>query len=261
MRQLQQALVSLGYLSGGVDGKFGSSTYEAVRDWQEDLGQARSGRVRLGELVAVPGLPQSVSLGEDVVVGHLLAGGEPALSARTGDVVFELVLSADQATLVPAGAAVTIPTEDGQWEAVAGERSQDENGNTVYTLTAPDGGPVCGQECDELPAQEESSILSQVHVVPTVSGPTVPVAAIRTEVDGARYVLLSDGQEADVQVLASSGGVAVVDGVDVGQQVQIGADGSPPPAPETSPSEQTDPTEDQASPTGGADSSEASGQG
>ena len=83
---------------------------------------------------------------------------------------------------------------------------------------------VCGEDCDTLPADATTSLLSQVSVVPPVSGPVVPVSALRTQPDGAATVtVVRDGAAEDrtVTVLGSADGLAVVDGVDAGEQVRV----------------------------------------
>lgn len=227
--QLQRALVDLGYLSGQADGRFGFSTAEAVRAWQRDLGMEPTGTVQLGEVVAVPVLPARLRLGEGIVPAARLSGGEPAVFAPTGEVSFALVVSDSQANLIPPDATVVVEHEDHRWEAVLGESEFGEDGNVRFTLTAPDGGVVCGGECASLPAAERASLRGEVTIVPEVTGPSVPVGAVRTEPDGETWVLMTDGTRRTVTVLGSSGGVAVVSGLTVGERVVVtgGPDGAP----------------------------------
>lgn len=53
VRQVQAALVELGYSTGGVDGKFGLSTEQAVRDFQTSSGLAEDGVVGPATLAAL----------------------------------------------------------------------------------------------------------------------------------------------------------------------------------------------------------------
>src|SRR5690606_21243281 len=94
---------------------------------------------------------------------------------------------------------------------------------------APDGGVVCGGECASLPAAERVSLRGQVTIVPEVTGPSVPVGAVRTDPDREAWVLMADGTRRTVTVLGSSGGVAVVSGLTVGERVIVtgGAAGAP----------------------------------
>ncbi|OLT25977.1 hypothetical protein BJF82_12570 [Kytococcus sp. CUA-901] len=58
---LQELLIAGGYLDAEADGDFGQGTEDAVEAWQEEQGLPESGVVGLGELVAVPDLPATVS--------------------------------------------------------------------------------------------------------------------------------------------------------------------------------------------------------
>lgn len=140
-----------------------------------------------------------------------------------------LVVSEAQAGLIPPDATVTVEHGDHRWEAVLEESEFDQDGSVQFTLTAPGGGAVCGDECASLPAQERTSLRAEVAVVPQVTGASVPVGAVRTDPDGEASVLLADGTRRTVTVLASSGGVAVVDGLAVGDRVVVTgeADGAP----------------------------------
>ncbi len=220
VEQLQSALAELGHLDGEPDGVFGRMTEVAVKDWQDALGIPETGTVTLGELVAVGSLPTVVQLGESIATGRMVGGGEEAVLAPTGEREFVLVVTADQARLIPAEASVEVTWQELTWPGVVAGSVQDEFGNTEFELTAPDGGPVCGEECESLPGDAQVTLRSEVVVVPRVEGVTVPAAAVRTRADGTAYVTTQDG-EVDVQVRASGGGVAVVDGVDVGTRVQV----------------------------------------
>lgn len=236
---LQRLLIAEGHLAGGPDGDFGPGTEKAVKAWQKAESREQTGTVPLGELVAVPALPAVVQLGESVVVGRSVAGGEDSVLAPTGQRQFVLVVTADQARLIPAEATVEITYEDHTWDALIASTAQDEYGSTTFTLSAPDGGEVCGEECSVLPNDPQVTLRSQVVIVPRVEGTTVPAAAVHTRADGSAYVI-TDAGEVDVVVRGSGQGVAVVegDGVEPGTRVQVtggqggGAPAPPQPAPE-----------------------------
>ncbi len=219
--QLQRALADLGFFHGEADGRYGWATTEAVRAWQRDLGMTVTGTVALGEVVAVPRLPARLLLGEQITVAARLSGGEPAVLAPTGEMTFALVVSQGQAGLIPPDATVTVQHDEHEWTAVLAGEEFGQDGNIRYLLTAPDGGPVCGDDCASLPAQERTSLRAQVTIVPQVTGPSVPVAAVRTDPDGGAWVLMADGTRRSVTVLGSSGGVAVVEGLAVGDRVVV----------------------------------------
>lgn len=224
VRQLQVALRALGYLDAEPDGTFGPVTARAVSSWQDDLGLRRTGTVTLGEVLAVPELPAALIVGSQIRRGALVGGGEPAVSARTGEQDFALVLSSDQAAQITSRVPIWVAFEDLSWEARVREATVDEAGNTVMSLGGESGGPVCGQDCARLPTDEVVSLLADAVIVPEVTGPAVPVAAVRTSTAGAAYVVLSDGTERDVTVRGSGQGLAVVDGLAVGDVVVVPSD-------------------------------------
>jgi peptidoglycan hydrolase-like protein with peptidoglycan-binding domain len=219
--QLQRNLATLGLHRGGTHGRFDAATGQAVRSWQRRLRTAVTGTVRLGEVVAVPRLPAALRLGEAIVTGARLGGGEPAVFAATGEVAFLLVVSPAQAAQVPDGAAVIVTHQQERWSARITDSSTTPDGAVRFVLSAPGGGPVCATACGRLPGQERISLRAEVTLVPDLTGPAVPLAAVRTRADGSTYVVMADGSPRAVTVRATSGGVAVVDGVRVGERVIV----------------------------------------
>ncbi|MBD7982735.1 MULTISPECIES: peptidoglycan-binding domain-containing protein [Oerskovia] len=223
VEQLQQMLQGLGLLDHEPDGVFRATTREAVRVWQRSVGVERTGIVPRGTLVAVPTLPAAIRIGDDIALGALLAGGEQSVFATTGDLVFEVVLSEEQAKLVAPETLIRVLFEDQRWGARVSESRQDESGMTVLTLQGADGGSVCGDLCDLLPAAERTTLRGEAVIVPEVTGPSVPTAAVITAQDGSAYVELRDGSQAPVKLLSSAQGIAVVEGLEIGQEVKVGA--------------------------------------
>ena len=231
VRQLEGALVALGLLDS-ADSTYTERTALAVKAWQAKLGMSQTGAVNQGELVAVPTLPAPLALDEKVLLlGGRLSGGEQVVFGAAGDPVFALVLNETQARLVPTGASVTMTYQGKQWQATVTDSETDENGQTRLALTAPGGGPVCGSDCGLVSTGSTVAIPSKVSVVEPATGPAVPVAAIQTRADGtAKVLVVSDsGERSDrtVTVLGSQDGIAVVQGVAVGERVQVLAGQSP----------------------------------
>ncbi len=206
-------------------GTWDDATADAWTDWLTERGYPSADTVELGQLVVVDALPAALSVdAKATAAGSSLAGGE-AIVARPGDEpVFVLEVNQDQAALIPPGTAVTVPHGEHEWEAVAGESTADDQGLIRIPLTAPDGGVVCADACGSLPAEASTSLLSKVNVVPPVTGPVVPVSALRTQPGGAVVVtVVRDGAEEarPVTVRGSADGLAVVDGVDAGETVRV----------------------------------------
>ena len=104
-------------------------------------------------------------------------------------------------------------------------------GEPALTLTGADGGTVCGEDCGEaVPLGETVLYPVEVTVVPTTTGPMVPVAALLPDGADGWMVRLADGGESPVTVLAAANGWAVVEGLAVGEQVVLSPGGGPSPA-------------------------------
>ncbi|GFZ99269.1 peptidoglycan-binding domain-containing protein [Nesterenkonia alkaliphila] len=249
---VQEYLISAGYLEGGeAHGRYDQWTAAAVQDWQEELGIAGTGTIELGEVVAVPRAPLVIQLGESIRVGAELAGGEEAVQAPTGDRSFVMVLMDSQAQQITMDATIEITFEDHTWEAVVESVAEGDpamGGGVEYHLTAPDSAEVCGEHCDQLPADPQLSLRSSVIVTPPVEGVAVPAAAVRTAADGSTYVQTRQG-ETTLEVLGSGQGLAIVEGLEEGTEVRVFSD-SPAtgqqPAPEPEPQEA--PQQDQPDP-------------
>jgi peptidoglycan hydrolase-like protein with peptidoglycan-binding domain len=115
VRQLEQALVALGYDPDGVasvDEEFTSYTETMVERWEEDLGVEADGVVALGDVIFIPGpadvLDVSIEVGRSVTPGQSVASitaGEPL----SGDDVRQL-----EENLVDLG--YDGPVVDGIWD-------------------------------------------------------------------------------------------------------------------------------------------------
>jgi len=223
---LQELLIAQGFLEGEADGDFGAGTERAVKAWQKAQGLPQTGTLMVGELVGVASLPTVVTLGETITVGSRVGGGEDAVLAPTGEREFVLVVTVEQARLIPAEASVEVTFDDQTWTGVIAGSRVDETGSTEFELTAPDGGPVCGQDCGVLPGDEQVTLRSEVVITPRVEGASVPAAAVRTRADGTAYLVTVSGEVA-VDVLGSGQGVAIVEGNGIEPGVSVLVTGEP----------------------------------
>ena len=230
VKQLKTVLRKLKYLSGSNTKRFDWATNLAVRKWQKKLGMPQTGEVALGELVAVPKLPAKLVIDSKVArVGASLSGGEQIVSWASGAPSFTLGLQAGQGGLGAVGGRWRGDHQKFDWPAVITGTSRNANDEVVMVLASPEGGPVCGKQCDALPAASTSYLLSDVAVVKPATGPAGPVAAVTTQGDSRTTVLVVESTgarvEREVRVKASQDGVAIVDGVKVGERVQVLAGG------------------------------------
>lgn len=228
--QLQDALRALGLLSGPSDGQFGPGTERAVEEWQEALGLEETGEIPLGRLVAIPQLPGPVRVDSSVITpGLVLAGGEPVISVPSDHPEFVMHLSTAQADLIPSEATLTVTSGEHSWPAVITSSAPGDQG-TDLTLTAPDGSAVCGADCGSLSGAESTNLMTQVEIVPAVTGPAIPLSAITTETDGRTTVERADGAEIDVTVEGIEDGIAVVDGLEPGEEILLPGEQAPAPS-------------------------------
>lgn len=218
--QLQEFLVREGHTSLTPDGRFGASTTEAVREWQEAIGATPTGIVQSGAIHWLPTLPTRLDM-SSLAVGDKVTRETVLYRVLSGTPIFWLPLGADQRNLLPESPTLQIVLGGNQRiPAILGDGVSDDRGLT-YELTAVDGSGLCAHPCSEVPLQETTAVNVEVVVVPETTGPVVPVAAIVTDPTGNHFVRTADGSEMPVDILAVDGGLAVVSGVEPGTDVLI----------------------------------------
>lgn len=220
--QLEQFLVGQGLFSGTPDERFTASTAAAVRQWQRRLGVEQSGFVGAGDLVFAAELPARVVLDPQIKVGAVLSGGEPVLGVAAPLPQFVIVANPDQRSSLPTtGTAVRVEAEGQVWDAVVGDIAYGD-AELILTLTALDGGAVCGEQCGLLPfTTDVLRYPAIVEEIPEVTGPMVPLSAVGSDAGGSAYVTTPDGHRIPVSVVASDGSRSVVEGVEVGDVVAL----------------------------------------
>jgi multidrug efflux pump subunit AcrA (membrane-fusion protein) len=111
VKQLERNLDALGYDPGDVDGTFDGDTYDAVVDWQQDVGWSQTGSVTLGQVVFLPG-PRRIG---DVTAGRgdLVTGGAKVMTTTTEQRSVSVDLDAQYQNLVHAGDDVVVTLPDG----------------------------------------------------------------------------------------------------------------------------------------------------
>ena len=114
VQQLEQALVDLGYTTGlglTVDQDWTSATTAAVERWQKELGEPRTGTVRLGDVVFTPGDLRVAQHTADL--GAPVDPGVPVLGVGSPQQVVSCTLRTSQAALAPVGATAHLTLPDG----------------------------------------------------------------------------------------------------------------------------------------------------
>ena len=218
--QLQQLLISGGFLDEPADGDFGWMTHRAVRKWQDSLGLDDDGVVRASDIVFAAQLPARVQVADEVAVGDRIAPGDSVLWVLDSEPEF--------IATIPSGSSVdpTLPIEvtfnDEVVPVTVAHSHQDQSGNTTLTLTREDGSSVCADRCAEVPLKPEDAIYqTRQIVIPEVTGLGVPAAAVWFTAAGEPYLVLPDGTEVPVTILGQGQGSVVVDGVEPGTSVVL----------------------------------------
>lgn len=222
VRQLQEFLIGQGHLRTKADGKFGAATTAGVRSWQRSMGVEQDGRVGAADLVFVPGLPARLTLTDKVVVGSRLQAGDATVTAITGAPEFTISVSVS-AVIPEPGTAVSVTFGESSWSGRIGAATESEVvGETTVLVESGTEEALCGQDCAVLPTvAKPDGVRATVEMVPQVSGPVVPVAALGQDPAGAMTVTAQDGTAIPVTVLATEGSRAVVQGVEVGTVIRV----------------------------------------
>lgn len=227
--QLEAFLADSGHPIGDRDGAFDEGLAEGVRAWQAELGVTPDGVVRLGDLLFVSELPSRVTLDPPVTVGSLVVPGQPLLSVLSDEPAFWLPLTLDQRSFASLGSEVVIDHGSGEWRAVVDAVvERPEEARIELRLAPASGHALCGAECGTAVNFEDRSLFpARLEVVPEVTGPMVPIAALITDPTGGVVVRTVGGDELQIRVVASTEGRAIVEGVPIGTLIVLpNGDGS-----------------------------------
>lgn len=225
--QVQNLLRETGFRTVKASGSYDVATANQVYAWKKSLGLSPNGVVELGRVLFVRKLPARMALDPAVRVGAAAPVAARAVKVLPGQPTFTITLPVGQAGLARAGQDVTLTMDQARWPArIAALSVPDQDGSVTATLGPAAGGEsICGAECERVPVAGASGIPAVIVVVPKVSGPTIPTAALRVAADGATAVIDESGRVIGVTVRASSGGLAVVEGVTPGTRVRVPPEG------------------------------------
>jgi peptidoglycan hydrolase-like protein with peptidoglycan-binding domain len=218
--QVQRLLIDTGFLSGTADGDFGRATAAAARAWQASLGVDKDGVVRAGDIVFAARLPARVRVAAEITVGTRLNPGDVVLSVLDGEPKFVATIpsGASADSLLP----IEITFGGRTVTAVVTESRDDQSGNSIWTLRRADGTSLCSDRCDEVPLDQRDAVFpARQVIIPEVTGPGVPAAAVWFTASGDPYVVLPDGTQTPVIILGQGQGGVVLDGVEVGTTVVL----------------------------------------
>lgn len=241
--QLRRFLCGQGWkVVCGKSDTFDRNLTVAVLSWQKKLKIDPDGVVRSGDILWFPSLPLHVRPSETLELGKSVTGGERPFIVDAGTATFELRVSREQAALVPVGAHAVVGGDQkavvAQVVPATGHAETGTNGPNPTGATGAAGEgeflielvangsvkPICeaGAFCAEIVGTRKSVAVDViVQTVPKQQGPAVPVAAIATDSGGQTSVRMADDRLMEVSVVAVAGGVAIVDGLVVGDRVVV----------------------------------------
>jgi peptidoglycan hydrolase-like protein with peptidoglycan-binding domain len=230
VKQFERNLRELGYTGFTVDDEYTTSTANAVKRWQEDLGVTETGTVDASLVVVASG---AVRVAELTARVGSPAGGEVYTFTGTTRIVTVPVDAAEAAWAVK-GATVTVTLPDGK--EVAGKVA---SVGTVATEDSDQDQPPGSTGTDGAQIQVTVTVADQRALGALRQSPvdvayvaerredvlTVPVAALLALAEGgygvevveggaSRYIAVDVGLFADGRVEVSGGGVA--EGMTVG---------------------------------------------
>ncbi|ADB29660.1 Peptidoglycan-binding domain 1 protein [Kribbella flavida DSM 17836] len=199
--QLEQYLVSGGWLKVKANTTFGSATTAAVLDWQDATGQPETGQVKPGQLVVRP-VPIRVAV-QEAQIGDQLGGGTPLYTFSTTQPKVVVGLDVAKQHLVKKGLTATVVLPTGQQvpgtvSSVSKVATQPAAGSDdpphVPVVVTPDNlGAISG--LDSAPVDVELVSAQQKGVL------AVPVNALVALAEGGYGVqVVTGGQAAFVAV-------------------------------------------------------------
>lgn len=224
IRQLQEFLVVTRGAELRPDGIFGPTTTQAVKEWERSTAGAPhpDGYVRLGEVIFVPQLPVRAVAAEDLRVGGRIEAGATAVEVLAPAPDVAITVTGAQLTTIPLDAPVTVTLAGEVLGGAIARTAENADGTVALVLEGTGGGPICADRCGELlPAPGPANVSVDIVVVPSTTGPAVPVAAVKTDPGGDPYVTTEDGRDVPVEVRASHGGLAVVQGIEPGSTILL----------------------------------------
>jgi peptidoglycan hydrolase-like protein with peptidoglycan-binding domain len=218
--QLNAMLRARGLTGVPTGDRFTSGTAAALTAFQRQLHVQPTGRVEVGDIVALPALPAQVSLTDAIAVGAAVVGGEDAVAEVDPNPTVVIELTEEQSVLAPPGTEVVVTVDGVDYAGLLDSPVVGPEGLKAAMKSADGKGHICPDKCaNSIPAGTEVLLPAKVIVVPERSGPAVPIGAIETAPDGTTSVRTAARGVIPIKIQASSGGVAIVSGLRVGDRI------------------------------------------
>lgn len=212
VKQLEKNLKALGYKGIQVDSYFGSSTTEAVYDWQDDHGLPENGEVAPGQYAVATGPLRVTEV--KTTVGAGLAPGAEVLGYTGTERLVEIDLPVDKQQYVEVGNPATVVLPDGSKvkgtvSEIGAVASTDEEGDTTIPVT------VTIKDQKALGTLEAAPVTVQLITGKVTDVLTVPVTALVALAGGGYGVQVVDGGQVsyvEVKTGMFAGGLVEISG-------------------------------------------------
>lgn len=220
--QLQAHLISIGLLATtDANGHYGPATEHAVEAWWETLGIKERNTVPKGSVIFAKDMPRLLSTDPAVRIGDIINTGTPFLMGISAMPTVTVRLTDFQAQrYLDVGAtfrAKNLANTDVEMTVLG---SAIREGTTEITLAFPEDWANEHLETTVSPGQS-LRLGGRMVVTPVTEGTVVPLAALTETTGSDATVRLADGTSRDVTVIASVGGLAVVEPLEPGTVVVV----------------------------------------
>ncbi|WP_422737356.1 efflux RND transporter periplasmic adaptor subunit [Micromonospora sp. WMMD729] len=222
VEQFERNLAALGYDGFTVDDEYTGATADAVREWQDDLGLAETGRVEPGRVVYADGEVRVES--HQVDVGAVTQPGQAVLTYTGTSRVVTVELDVDDQRLAKRDAKVRVKLPDGRavngtvsavetviQTGTAGANGQSAEAETKIEVTVAVADPKALAGFDQASVDVTFTASERADVL------TVPVAALLALAEGGYGVEVVDGGTSRI--------VAVTTGLFADGRVEVTGEG------------------------------------
>ncbi len=224
--QLSRLMRSVGIRRARETSTFDAGLSNDVKRWQKKLGLTTTGVVEAGDVVYAESLPAHIQLDKAAIKGAAIASGDTLANTLAGAPVFRVTLDEAQRDLTRIDSNVTIDWKQGTWKTKV-SRASEEDGKLILDLQAIEGPTVCGDSCEAVPRSGVTDYVSTLEIVSPTSGPTIPLSAIVTDPGGKKFVISRSGKRIEVKVIAATDGLAVIEGLAIGDKIRVFAEPRP----------------------------------
>jgi peptidoglycan hydrolase-like protein with peptidoglycan-binding domain len=222
--ELNRFLAERGYLATDETDRYGPATAMAVRALQRDLGVPDTGSLERGSVLFVPepAFQAPLRWTPEVTLGAPLGRGMPILEILEPAPALSIRIAGPKLAELRVGMAAEVTFASGAQRTLAIVGLATDGDGTRVEL-GPPTGPLCARPAclDLVSLDAEERLDVRIVLVPETRGPLVPAAALQSDAAGNAFVELAGGERRPVRIVVAADGSAIVDGVGIGEILQL----------------------------------------